>query len=182
MRIISGRFKGRKLVEFKAQHIRPTTDRVKESLFNIIQNEISGARVLDLFSGTGNLGLEALSRGAISVTFVEESGLSLSILKKNISLLGVDSEVEIVRNDVFKYLKNATGGFNLVLIDPPFTESWADEVMKAISQSAVLMPSALIAIESAKKEPILDQYPDLDLLDRRPFGDKSLSLFRKRGS
>ena len=83
MRIISGKFKGRSLISFKASHIRPTTDRVKESLFNKIQGETEGARVLDLFAGTGSLGLEALSRGAAFVHFVDDSPVSLKILKQN---------------------------------------------------------------------------------------------------
>src|SRR5690606_5573787 len=90
LRIISGRYKGRSLVSFKAPHIRPTTDRVKESLFNKIQSRVDGSRVLDLFSGTGSLGLEAISRGASLVEFVDDSASSLNILKKNLKLLSID--------------------------------------------------------------------------------------------
>jgi 16S rRNA (guanine966-N2)-methyltransferase len=152
---------------------------VKESLFNIIQAELLDARALDLFSGTGSLGLEALSRGATKITFVEQSSESLKILSKNIQMLEVAKEVEVVRSDVFKYLKAAKDDFTLVFIDPPFTEQLAHSALQAISVSRVLAPGALVLIESAKKEHIEDEYSSLSLLDRRTFGDKSLSIYRR---
>ena len=180
MRIISGRFKGRRLVEFKAPHIRPTSDRVKESLFNILQAEFAHAQVLDLFCGTGNLGLEALSRGAAQVTFVDDSGLSLQILKKNIQLLDVANEVEVVRSDAFSFLKKEGAAFDVMLIDPPFTEQLAHSILECSGLSPRFKAGGVLAIESAKKERVEDAYPGLDLLDRRSFGDKNLSIFRKK--
>ena len=109
MRIIAGRFKGHPLVAFKASHIRPTTDRVKETIFNKLMGELPDARVWDLYAGTGNLGLEALSRGAGHVTFVESHKKSLQILQQNISKLKVESEVSVRKSDVFQFLKARTG-------------------------------------------------------------------------
>lgn len=180
MRIISGRFKGRQLVNFKADHIRPTTDRVKESIFNILMQSISGARVLDLFSGTGNLGIEALSRGARYVECVEGHKLSLKIIRENLQKLKIETEIRVVAQDVFKYLKSYRGEpFQVIFIDPPFTESLAHACMEAIESSSVAGPGAIVVIESSRHERIDDEYGSFHLLDRRQFGDKSASFYRR---
>jgi 16S rRNA (guanine966-N2)-methyltransferase len=185
MRVISGKYKGHKLVSFQASHIRPTTDRVKETLFNKLMGLTGDARVLDLFSGTGNLGIEALSRDAAHVDFVEENRKSLAILRENLNKLRISDGFKIYPLDVFKYLKRFEDApYQLILVDPPFTQKWADEVMETIAKSRVLAPEAIVAIESSSKETIRDFYAsttpdcDLNLLDRKNFGDKNLSLFK----
>lgn len=185
MRIIGGRWKGHYLVSFKADHIRPTTDRVKETLFNILQMHIEGARVLDLFCGTGNLGIEALSRGAAHVTFVEKSNKSLKITRENLEKLKVPrEEYDIVAKDVLSFLKNYDGEpYDIIFADPPFTEKMAHEVMEAADGSKVFSPEpghTLLAIESAGRERMDDQYPNLERYNHREYGDKILSLFRKK--
>ena len=182
MRIISGKFKGRVLASFKADHIRPTTDRVKESLFNKWMRSIGDAQVLDLFSGTGSLGLEALSRGAIHVDFVEMNLKSIQILKKNIELLKLDpKEYSISKIDVLSYLKKYQGKpYDLILVDPPFTEKMAHDVMLAIDLSQCFGPETLIAIESQKKERMDDNYSNLFRYDMNDYGDKILSFFTKK--
>src|SRR3954462_11414596 len=105
MRIISGKYKGRQLVDFSADHIRPTTDRVKETLFNKLMGIIEGARVLDLFSGTGNLSIECLSRGAAWVDIVENHKKSLSIIRENLALLKITEGFAIHPVDTFRYLE-----------------------------------------------------------------------------
>lgn len=181
MRIISGRFKGRVLSSFQADHIRPTTDRVKETLFNKWMNDTSGARVLDLFSGTGNLGLESLSRDARYVDFVELNPRSIEILKKNVALLKLGpEEYRIHRSDVLSYLKKYTGEpYDLILVDPPFTEKMAHDVMESLASSACYGDQTLIAIESQKKERMEDAYGDLQRYDMKDYGDKILSFFSK---
>ncbi|HPI40347.1 MAG TPA: 16S rRNA (guanine(966)-N(2))-methyltransferase RsmD [Pseudobdellovibrionaceae bacterium] len=180
MRIISGKFKGHSLVSFKADHIRPTTDRVKESLFNKIRDSLEGARVLDLFCGTGNLGLEAISRGAVHCLFVDAQAKSLSITKENIDKLKIDKkEYSIQKEDVLRFLKKYEGeGFDVIFIDPPFTEKMAHEVMDAVSKSRIYLPHCLISIESQKKERIDEQYGELKRFDFKEYGDKSLSLYK----
>jgi 16S rRNA (guanine966-N2)-methyltransferase len=181
MRIIAGKYKGHQLVSFQADHIRPTTDRVKESLFNMIQGYVDGARVLDLFSGTGNLGLEALSRGASEVTFVEKNKKSIEILKKNISKLKIEEEFEIFQKDVLTYLSAYEGEpFDIIFADPPFTEAMAHDVMLKAKDSRVFHSETLFMIESARKEKILDDYETLARYDHREFGDKVLSFFKKK--
>ena len=178
MRVISGRYKGRKLVSFTAAHIRPTTDRVKESLFNKIAAHVPSARVLDLFAGSGSLGIESLSRGCESVTFVDSHKTSLKIIRDNLRSLDIQTGFEICAADVFKYLKKSpVQPYDLIFIDPPFTEKIGDKVMIALSASSHFHPGTLIAIESGTKEPMQEAYPPLQLLDRRPFGDKTLSIF-----
>ncbi|PIS11691.1 MAG: 16S rRNA (guanine(966)-N(2))-methyltransferase RsmD [Bdellovibrio sp. CG10_big_fil_rev_8_21_14_0_10_47_8] len=181
MRIISGKYKGHHLASFQADHIRPTTDRVKETLFNKIQGWVEGARVLDLFSGTGNLGLEALSRGAREVVFVEKSKKSISILEKNLDKLGVDEPYSIVQKDVLAFLRNYTGeAFDLIFADPPFTEEMAHDVMLAADGSAVFQAETLMMIESGRREKIMEDYPSLSRYDVREFGDKFLSFYKKK--
>lgn len=182
MRIISGRFKGRVLASFQADHIRPTTDRVKETLFNKWMTSVDEARVLDLFSGTGNLGIEALSRGAQHVDFVEMNLKSIAILKKNIELLKLqENEYKIHKQDVLVYLKRYQGkAYDLILADPPFTEKMAHDVMVALDQSQCFDENTLIAIESHKKERMDESYENLYRYDFRDYGDKVLSFFTKK--
>jgi len=182
MRIISGKYKGHHLVSFKADHLRPTTDRVKESQFNKLVHLTDGARVLDLFCGTGNLGLEALSRGAREVLFVDLSKQSLQIVQKNIEKLKIPKEeYRIQQFDALKFLKSYKGEFfDLILVDPPFTKKMAHEVMSAVAESSVFGPQSILTIESEKKERIEDVYGEVIRYDARDFGDKVLSFFQKK--
>jgi 16S rRNA (guanine966-N2)-methyltransferase len=181
VRIITGKYGGRRLSSFKADHIRPTSDRVKESLFNILRDRWEGGRILDLFSGTGNLSFEALSRDAMSVTAVEQNPRSLEIIKKNKELLGVKEELKIVKADVRKFLKKYDGEpFDIILIDPPFTEKMADEVLQIVATSAAVGERSTVAIESASKETVAQSYGDLLCIDTRDFGDKILSFFERK--
>lgn len=186
MRIIAGKYGGRRLVSFKADHIRPTTDRVKESVFNKLQAEMDGARVLDLYSGTGNLAFEALSRGAVSVEAVEMSKKSIAIIRDNARLLGVGAELTITNADVLKRLsKPDERAFDIVFADPPFTEKLAHETLSALARSSVFGPESLLMIEASSHERVDQVYldsnrGDLVLTDRRDYGDKQISFFRRR--
>lgn len=179
MRIISGKYKGHHLVSFDADHIRPTTDRVKETIFNKFMTVVDGSRVLDLFCGTGSLGLESLSRGALECHFVDDSKKSLQILTQNLQKLKIESSVySISQREVLHFLKKYNDPpFDLILIDPPFTQKMAQEVMEALSLSSVFHAETLIAIESQKKEPMKDQFGQLCRYDLKDYGDKILSFF-----
>ncbi len=186
MRIISGKFKGHHLVNFKADHIRPTTDRVKESLFNILQRDWSEAIVLDLFAGTGNLGIEALSRGASPVTFVESHAVSLRILQENLQKLKVEkTNYQLVRKDVFQFFKVASQGadfrpFDIIFADPPFTQKLAHDVLTAYAASDLWHEQTILAIESASTERLDEVYGLQARSDARKFGDKILSFFQAK--
>ena len=182
MRIIAGKYRGRRLATFKADHIRPTTDRVKESIFNKLQGEINGARVLDLFSGTGNLSFEALSRGAVFVEAVELSKQSIAIIRENAALLGVaiGSELTVCQADVPKWLTQYQGPpFDLIFIDPPFTRKLAHETLTALAGSAAMGDSTTAIIEASSHERVEDAYDSLTRTDSRDYGDKQISFFRR---
>ncbi|MGE4131762.1 MAG: 16S rRNA (guanine(966)-N(2))-methyltransferase RsmD [Bdellovibrionales bacterium] len=180
MRVIAGLYKGRRLVSFQASHIRPTTDRVKESLFNMLMHDIEGARVLDLFSGTGNLAIECLSRGAAFVDIVENHKKSLQIIRENLSILKITTGFKIHPLDAFRYIAAFQGeAYDLVLADPPFTRSWADQLGQAVGASRLLHADSKFVMESSTAETVADEYPGLKRLDRRHFGDKNLEFFGK---
>jgi 16S rRNA (guanine966-N2)-methyltransferase len=183
MRIISGKFKGHPLKSFKADHIRPTTDRVKETLFNKLMGQVEDSRVLDLFSGTGNLAIEAISRGATWVDIVESHRKSVQIIRENIDHFKIREGFKIHPIDAFRYIKTYTGpAYDLILVDPPFTEALADSVMTALAESACFHEYTTIVIESARKEKCLAAYPPLIRLDVREFGDKNLNFFEREKS
>lgn len=180
MRIISGKYGGRKLVSFKADHIRPTSDRVKESIFNKLAPYWPEARVLDLFSGTGNLTIESLSWGAKSVDSVEMNPKSIAIMKQNLELIGIGSECRITKSDVLKYLKSYTGDvYDVIIADPPFTEKMAHEVMNSVAGSKTWSEATVVAIEYSKFERLDAQYGELKSFDTKNFGDKLVSFFSK---
>ncbi len=182
MRIISGKYKGHHLSSFKADHIRPTTDRVKETLFNKWMNQVEDSNVVDLFSGTGNLGLESLSRGAAHVVFVESHPKSIGIIRENITKLKVDPKsYTVVSSDVLVYLKKYKGNpFDLILADPPFTQKMAHQVLFAASNSQVFGEQSSLAIESERHERLDDEYGLVIRYDMCKFGDKILSFFNRR--
>lgn len=181
MRIISGKLKGRQLIAFKGSHLRPTTDRVKETIFNKLMGIVEGARVLDLFSGTGNLGIEAWSRGADEVVSVESHKASLSIIKDNHTKMGISQGMQVVAQDVLKFLKEprVPGPYNIVLIDPPFTKKMAHEVMEAMTSSSVTQAGSVVIIESSSQERIDEDYGGFELLSKKSFGDKVVSFFER---
>lgn len=130
MRIVAGQFGGRRLVMPKDARVRPTSDRVREAWMSILGGELAGARVLDLFAGSGALGLEALSRGAVSVTFVELNPASLRALRENIAALGVEQATTVHRGDALRFAERLGGQeFDLVLADPPYATDQAERLV-----------------------------------------------------
>lgn len=179
MRIIAGKYRGHQLVAFQADHIRPTTDRVKETLFNKLQFDIADSKVADLFCGTGNLGIESLSRDATFCTFVEKNPKSLTITRQNLEKLKVPAaSYKIINMDVISFLKAYNGeAFDIIFADPPFTEKMAHAVMEAAAKSAAFGSHTLLAIESQAKERMEDRYGSLVRYSKKEFGDKHLSMF-----
>lgn len=149
LRIISGKLKGRFILAPDFRGTRPTTDRVKETLFNILNNEfiIEEAQVLDIYAGSGSLGFEALSRGASHITFIEKSGIVVKNLNRNIELLKVYDEVTIVKNDAVRYLSNTSKKYDLIIADPPFFEYDIYDVVSIIKGEKILNPSGMMIIE-----------------------------------
>ena len=132
MRIISGTAKGRKLKTLAGDDVRPTSDTVKEGIFSAIQFDIEGRRFLDLFAGSGQMGLEALSRGAESATFIDSSAESVKILKDNISTLGFDSASKVLRTDAISYLSLCSDKFDIAFLDPPYAAGILEKALSLV--------------------------------------------------
>ena len=147
MRVISGSARGRKLKEIAGIDIRPTSDMVKESVFNIIQFDIEGRRVLDLFAGTGQLGIEALSRGAKSVVFIDSSPEAVGLIHKNVNLSGFEGCATIYRRDALRFLEGCEA-FDLIFIDPPYDTRLADRALEKIIEFDKLNANGIIICET----------------------------------
>ena len=133
MRIISGTAKGRKLRTLAGDDVRPTSDKVKEGIFSSIQFDIEGRRFLDLFAGSGQMGLEALSRGAVSAVFIDSSAESIRICKENISSLGFDSASKVIRSDAISYLSLCGDKFDIAFLDPPYAAGILEKALTLVA-------------------------------------------------
>ena len=149
MRVITGIARGKKLKEPSNYDIRPTTDKVKESIFNIIQFDIEGRKVLDLFAGTGQLGIECLSRGAKEVTFVDQSKEAISIIKSNLKTCGLEGRV--VQDDSIAFLKRG-GRFDVIIIDPPYATELINTALSVINSVDILSEGGIIVCESSREK------------------------------
>jgi 16S rRNA (guanine966-N2)-methyltransferase len=184
VRIIGGTHRGRALAGLgkgdAAAHLRPTSDRVRESLFNVLaggyDDPVSGARVLDVFAGTGALGLEALSRGADAVTFVENGRTGLSLLRKNIALCGAEREVRVVTSDARRPGACPDGPHDLVFLDPPYGKGLGETALGAMLGKGWIADGALIVWEeSAGIQP-----PDgVRLIEDRKYGETRIRILRR---
>ena len=150
MRVITGLAKGRKLKTPKDYAVRPTTDNVKESVFNIIQNDIAGRKALDLFAGTGQLGIEAISRGASFCTFVDNSKNSLSIIRENINICSFGDKSEVIAADSVDFLKRCNK-YDLIFIDPPYDSDLYGKVLENIKLFDILTEGGIIILEQRRE-------------------------------
>ena len=153
MRIITGIYKGRPLTTVKDNSIRPATDRVKGSIFNMLQNrlDLNGALVLDLFAGSGSLGFEALSRGAERVTFVDDQKGALDSLESNAESLGCTDQCDIIREDALTFLRRGAGHYDLIFADPPYAWEGIASLPAEIITRGLLRKSGLLIIEHSKQ-------------------------------
>ena len=154
MRVIAGKYRGKKLKEFSLSSTKPTLDRVKESLFSSIQFDLIDARVLDLFSGTGALGIESISRGAKSVDFVDANAEAIKIIKQN--LQGIDDQFSVTKSDYATFLhdaKNNKKQYNIILLDPPFATDYGEKAIQYIVANNLLAQEGIIMYEKAHTTP-----------------------------
>jgi len=149
VRIIAGKWRGRKLDVIDSPGLRPTPDRIRETLFNWLQQEIVGARCLDLFAGTGALAFEALSRGAAEVFMIESNPKIVETLKQHAGTLGGEGHT-IQLADATSWLRQGVKGFDIIFLDPPFREGYIEQCCEAISEESLLNPKGLVYIESEK--------------------------------
>lgn len=159
MRIISGAARGRRLKEPVGLATRPTTDKVKESIFNIVQFDIEGRRVLDLFAGTGQLGCEALSRGASHVTFVDQSKDCARIIKENAKLVAPEGNWEVLQRDAIGAVGSLGGKYGLVFLDPPYRTGLMEKALEAIAGIDIVTEHGIIVCESGADE-VLPALPE----------------------
>jgi 16S rRNA (guanine966-N2)-methyltransferase len=184
MRIVGGRLGGRTLLAPKSQAIRPTSDRLREALFNILQHAysdpVSGARVLDLFAGTGAMGLEALSRGAAFVLFVDDGGEARALLRGNVDALGAGGASKVYRRDATRLGPCAPlSPFSLAFLDPPYGKGLAEQALVAARDGGWLMPEALIVVEEAADAGFAAP-EGFEELERRDYGDTQVTILRLR--
>lgn len=180
MRIIAGKYKGRRLQPVPGEHARSTADRVKETLFNILMHDVPNAVVLDLFCGAGTLGLEALSRGAEAVVFVDESVKSLKQTMANVKTVGAESHTTTIRADALTALKAGKRdyAFTLILADPPYGEGWPAKTLRAAATSECRAPEGVLVIEHHKKDEPGETPDGFSLWTTRRFGDTVLTFWR----
>jgi 16S rRNA (guanine966-N2)-methyltransferase len=179
MRVIAGRLGGRRLKAPRGRATRPTSDRVREALFSML-GDVRGASVLDLFAGTGALGIEALSRGAGGVVFVERDPAAIRVLKGNLAALGIEpTEAELRRGDATEALQSARAGaekYDLVFIDPPYRRArdWGPELSALLPP--LLVPGARVVVESDRRTPL---ELDIEIEQQRRYGDTSITIHRR---
>ena len=185
MRIISGKFRGLKLQPPVDFSIRPTSDRLKESLFSILESnkyniKIENSNVIDICSGTGALGIEALSRGAKLIYFIDKDPKAINVLQKNISKLKIDYKdetyIKIIRADANKALQNIKNTFDIVLIDPPYNSNVIEECLVKLKQYNLINFNSYIFTESSKNENI--NFDGFDLLDTKIYGKSKLTILQ----
>ncbi|MBP9865205.1 MAG: 16S rRNA (guanine(966)-N(2))-methyltransferase RsmD [Candidatus Omnitrophica bacterium] len=182
MRIIAGEFKSRKIDFPKTKLTRPMTDRSKETLFNILGSLVDGKHVLDLFAGSGSLGLEALSRGCRDVTFVDQADWAAKVIHRNLESLGLGARAQVVESEVLRAIsrfEKRGDRYSLIFVDPPFNQGLVQKTLIKLDQSAIVSPFAQIVVGHAVQEPIVDQFKTLELARTKKLGQAYLSFFFK---
>lgn len=179
MRVITGTARGRRLGQLQGMDTRPTTDQVKESIFNIIQFDIEGRRVLDLFGGTGQLGIEALSRGAASCTFVDNRRDAANLIRANLKTCDLSDRARVVQGDSIGFLSTVRESYHLVFLDPPYQTNLLENALKKIAEIDMLTENGIIICESPA-EKVLPELPAPYCKGREyRYGKIKITVYRK---
>lgn len=181
MRVISGYLKGKKLEGYNVPTTRPTMDRVKESMFASIQNSTNNAMVLDLFCGSGSLGIEAISMGASKCYFVDNNKDIISYLNKNINNLGIKNKCIVIDKDykeALLYFKNNNVKFNIILVDAPYKMEVMEEVINLVSKYDLLLNGGILVLEYSFDK-LKDKYSELEVIKSKKYGDKYVNIYKK---
>ena len=185
LRIITGTAKGKKLKTLDGEATRPTSERIKEATFSSIQFDIEGRRVLDLFAGSGQMGLEALSRGAVSVMFVDSSREAMDIVKANASSVGFMKESKFTVSDWRNFIRKASSRgerYDLVFIDPPYADECCADAAVRLAKGGMLNLGAIVVLESGNERIDIEALPGFELLKAKDYGKKTaLNIFIYRG-
>lgn len=177
MRIIAGEYKGRRLESPADYSVRPTTDKVKEALFSILAEQIWGSKVLDLFSGTGNLGIEALSRGADLCVFSDHSRESIRLIKGNIAHCKAQEKARVAAGDFRKILANQTEQFDIIFLDPPYGKGYLEPCFELIREYNLLAEDGVIVAEHRKEEELPEELYGFSRIKERKYGVIKLSIY-----
>ncbi len=177
MRVISGKYRGLNLAEFKGDDIRPTADRVKESLFNIIATRIQGATVLDLFCGSGSLGIECISRGADSVYFNDIAASSVAVLNKNLAKLKGETNYTVANSDYLTCLRSVKCTFDIIFIDPPYRFDYGISALQLIAERDLLTENGIAIYERDRS--FTGEVEVLTAFDERKYGKTYLTFFQR---
>lgn len=180
MRVISGKARGIGLETNEGLDTRPTTDRVKENIFNIINWNIHGERVLDLFSGSGALGIEALSRGAIECTFIEMAQSAVNIINRNLSKTNLVEAARVIKGSVESSLDLIDGTFGIVFMDPPYNKGLILPVVEKINKKGLLDEEGIIVIEHDSSDILDDELFDFERYKMKKYGRTCVSFFRRK--
>ena len=179
MCVITGKARGVVLKTPDGMQTRPTTDRVKEALFSIIQFEIPGCRVLDLFGGTGQLGIEALSRGAKSATFVDASDAACKLIKENLKRTKLESDAKVIRSDYMDYLRRCRETFDVIFLDPPYAEVFLENSLNCITEIDILQTNGIIVTERPLEKELPWDFPGFTRSKDYKYGKTLITLYRK---
>ena len=177
MRVITGTARGRKLAALEGREVRPTTDMVKEAMFSIIQFEVEGASVLDLFAGSGQLGIEALSRGARFCVFVDSSRDSQNIVRQNLQTTGLAKQSRVAAMDCADFLRSTGDTFDIALLDPPYGKGLLQEVLPLLVPR--MSPGGAILCESPKGEALPEAVGEYRIRKTYSYGKIALTLYRR---
>ncbi len=177
MRIIAGSRRGHKLFEFDGQSIRPTTDRVKECIFNLIQEYIPKSRVLDLFGGSGALSFEALSRGAESAVCVDQDVDSIAVIKKNAASLAFEN-FEAINTDAMSCILSEKRKFSVIFLDPPYNKGFIEPIISAITESGILCDGGIIVLESDYSDEH-GEFLGLEIIKQRKYGRTYVTIYKR---
>ena len=179
MRVISGKARGITLKTPKGESTRPTAERVKEALFSIVQFDLPGAKVLDLFGGTGQLGIEALSRGAKSAVFVDARDDACRLIKENLNRTGMASQAAVVRCDYQQYLSSCRETFDIIILDPPYAENFLENALKTITEIDILQSGGIIIAERPLGKELPYNFSGFTRSKDYKYGQVLLTLYRK---
>ena len=179
MRVITGKSRGVQLKTPEGMLTRPTADRVKEALFSIINFDLPGAAVLDLFGGTGQLGIEALSRGANSAVFVDQREDACKIIRENLRRTKLESQGRVVRSDYLDYLRRSREKFDIILLDPPYAEVFLENALKCITEIDILKTDGIIVAERPVEKKLPFEFEGFTRSKDYKYGKTLLTIYRK---
>jgi 16S rRNA (guanine966-N2)-methyltransferase len=178
MRVTGGTGRGRRLKVPTGSSVRPTSDKVKQALFNILGDRVDGSAFLDLFAGAGGIGIEALSRGAERVVFVDASRDSQNSIKQNLDQTGFGGRAEVVLSKAASFLEKPSGPYDIVFLDPPYADEMAP-LLEQVGQAGILKPDSVIIAEHFKKQPSPERAGNLLLYRQAKYGDTVLAFYKQ---